>query len=185
MEAEFYQFKIKTYQDRRGYEILRITRPAKTASGWKDVVHTAFRSLDRLFTYLKEWEQQVIKQIETKEAIKIKRTEARSEGHPFKVGDIFYDSWGYDQTNVDFFQVTEITKGTVTLRAIASSWTDDKMYAVVPVPNKFTGEEFKKTPMWKDWEREDNGFRLSSRHGCISRHKEGEKHYATNPYEYR
>lgn len=25
-----------------------------------------------------------------------------------KVGDIFYMSWGYDQTNVDFYQVTEL-----------------------------------------------------------------------------
>lgn len=25
-----------------------------------------------------------------------------------KTGDIFYTSWGYEQTNVDFYQVTEI-----------------------------------------------------------------------------
>lgn len=29
---------------------------------------------------------------------------------PLKVGDIFYSSWGYDQTNIDFYKVLEITK---------------------------------------------------------------------------
>ena len=27
-----------------------------------------------------------------------------------KVGDILYSSWGYDQTNIDFYKVLEITK---------------------------------------------------------------------------
>lgn len=36
-----------------------------------------------------------------------------------KVGDVFYDSWGYEQTNIDFYQVVAL-KGqtTVELRAI-------------------------------------------------------------------
>jgi len=36
-----------------------------------------------------------------------------------KVGDVFYDSWGYDQTNIDYYQVVGL-KGTtqVVLRAI-------------------------------------------------------------------
>lgn len=28
--------------------------------------------------------------------------------HSVKVGDVFYTSWGYEQTNVDFFQVIEL-----------------------------------------------------------------------------
>lgn len=30
-----------------------------------------------------------------------------------KVGDIFYTSWGYDQTNVEFFQVVRVSKASV------------------------------------------------------------------------
>lgn len=39
-----------------------------------------------------------------------------------KVGDIFYSSWGYDQTNIDFFQVVEL-KGSqmVKVREIAQT----------------------------------------------------------------
>lgn len=40
--------------------------------------------------------------------------------NPFVVGDICSYSWGYDQTNIEFFQVIAITRATVTLHQIAS-----------------------------------------------------------------
>jgi hypothetical protein len=40
---------------------------------------------------------------------------------PIKVGDIFRMSWGYDQTNVNFFQVTRLSKGGVFIREIGST----------------------------------------------------------------
>lgn len=33
--------------------------------------------------------------------------------HGYKVGDILYISWGYEQTNLDFFQVVAVTEKTV------------------------------------------------------------------------
>ena len=42
--------------------------------------------------------------------------------HELAVGDILYTSWGYDQTNVNFFQVIEVvSKKSVRIREIASS----------------------------------------------------------------
>ncbi len=35
-----------------------------------------------------------------------------------KVGDIFVESWGYDQTNVDFYQVTKTMKKMVEIKPI-------------------------------------------------------------------
>ena len=40
--------------------------------------------------------------------------------HDIKTGDIFYDSWGYDQTNINFYQVVGITDKSVKLREIKS-----------------------------------------------------------------
>lgn len=40
--------------------------------------------------------------------------------NPFKVGDILHHSWGYDQTNCDFYQVVETKKASVVLRKIGS-----------------------------------------------------------------
>lgn len=39
--------------------------------------------------------------------------------HDVKVGDLFYTSWGYEQTNVNFFQVIELVgKSSVRVREV-------------------------------------------------------------------
>ena len=38
--------------------------------------------------------------------------------HPFKVGDVFVESWGYNQTNIDFYEVTKVTPKSVYIREI-------------------------------------------------------------------
>jgi len=40
--------------------------------------------------------------------------------NPFKVGDIIHHSWGYGQTQADFYQVVKLTDKTVTVRAIGA-----------------------------------------------------------------
>jgi hypothetical protein len=61
---------------------------------------------------------------------KLKRKEAaKAEKSAFactlKPGDILSSSWGYDQTNVDFFQVVEVIgKATVTLQAMKQEETE-------------------------------------------------------------
>lgn len=59
-----------------------------------------------------------------------------------KVGDVFVDSWGYDQTNVDFYEVTRTTKAKIELRPIASEHVEETGWAsarVKPVPGYYTG----------------------------------------------
>ena len=61
-----------------------------------------------------------------------------------RVGDLFYASWGYEQTNIDFFQVVAL-KGTHTaiLRQIGSDYVGGYGYSgnVRPARNHFTDEE--------------------------------------------
>jgi hypothetical protein len=59
-----------------------------------------------------------------------------------KVGDLFYSSWGYDQTNIDFYQVTAVKAKSVEARRIAgNSKYDGPMNGhTSPMPNHFTGE---------------------------------------------
>jgi len=53
-------------------------------------------------------------------AAKIERAAARKiAANPFKVGDILYRTWGYDQTNVNFYEVVKTTKATVTVMEVA------------------------------------------------------------------
>ena len=46
------------------------------------------------------------------------RAEAKAFVHTVQVGDIFRTSWGYDQTNVEFFQVVEVKGKHAILREI-------------------------------------------------------------------
>jgi hypothetical protein len=64
------------------------------------------------------------------------------------VGKVFYNSWGYDQTNVDFYQVLGVTKAMVILRAVYMETVPDSggmmCDRVRPIENSFIGNEFKK-----------------------------------------
>lgn len=63
------------------------------------------------------------------------------------VGDVFVSSWGYEQTNVTFYQVLSVHgKKTVTVREIRanSEYTDSMVGFKTPVLNDFTGECFKR-----------------------------------------
>lgn len=46
--------------------------------------------------------------------------DTNTQNVPVKVGDIFKMSWGWDQTNNNFFQVTRLSKGGVFVREIGS-----------------------------------------------------------------
>jgi len=72
------------------------------------------------------------------------RTEGKQFQHGFKVGDILHYSWGYEQTNAEFYQVTAVNTATVTIRQIASQivpGSEGFMSAsVMPCPNVFLSE---------------------------------------------
>ena len=65
-----------------------------------------------------------------------------------KVGDIFVDSWGYDQTNVDFYLVTKKLKASIKIVKIGSKVVATSIGSemVVPVPDAVIGEEKTKIP---------------------------------------
>ncbi|MBF5824150.1 hypothetical protein HQI67_00200 [Escherichia coli] len=63
------------------------------------------------------------------------------------VGDIFVSSWGYEQTNVNFYQVISVHgKKTVTVREICASvhFTGNMMGYKRPLLNDFRGEPLKR-----------------------------------------
>ena len=56
-----------------------------------------------------------------KEQRKQAKQEARKRfQNPYKVGDILHHSWGYDQTNCDFYQVVGVKPASVVLRKIGA-----------------------------------------------------------------
>jgi hypothetical protein len=58
-----------------------------------------------------------------------------------KVGDILYSSWGYDQTNIDYYQVVKVSKASVWIRSIGKECLAGGgrgQDEVVPVANRWT-----------------------------------------------
>jgi hypothetical protein len=64
---------------------------------------------------------------------------------PVALGDIFESTWGYDQTNVDYYEITAISpKGRVKIRAIKKRRLSDPYehhVKVSPIRGVYCGEE--------------------------------------------
>jgi hypothetical protein len=77
--------------------------------------------------------------------IRERREERKAFQHDHKVGDVFRSSWGYDQTNVNFYQCVALRgKSQLVLREIGAEREDAgcwEQYKVVPRLGQFIGEE--------------------------------------------
>jgi hypothetical protein len=62
------------------------------------------------------------------------------------VGSLFYTNWGYEQTNVEWYQVTRLKGCTVSLREIAADVTETSSMSGTskPIKGQFVGEELKR-----------------------------------------
>jgi len=92
----------------------------------------------KTFTNVRAW-------ADRKAERKAKAKEA-SANHGVKVGDVFRSSWGYDQTNIDYYQVVEISNKTAIFQKISQlSESDGYLQGnCVPAVNSFIGKPFKK-----------------------------------------
>jgi hypothetical protein len=82
-------------------------------------------------------------------AAKAERRKAQKEfTTTLEVGSILYTSWGYEQTNVEWFQVTEVYPSgkTVKVREIAGEVEDTGFMCgkTTPIKDSFKGEELVK-----------------------------------------
>lgn len=130
--------------------VSKCVRPSKKARlGYVGVFHFQFRSTDRMFDHADKY----LFDLEAKKEHKARRAAEKKERTEMArnsviVDDIFVSSWGYEQTNVDAFQVVE-KKGnaSVVLRPIAcrvvegTEMSHGMAQNVVPVHNAFIGEE--------------------------------------------
>jgi hypothetical protein len=113
----------------------------------KPISHVQFRSHEERYNAIAEYIKKVQSQIED---INTSKKQKKEYQHNLKIGDILYSSWGYDQTNVDFYEVVRVAGKAVYIREIASSCKDDKngfmSGKVVPIKNKYISDEMRKIP---------------------------------------
>lgn len=87
----------------------------------------SFRSLDRAELYVREW---LASQALSRQARATRDAERKAKRAAFKasdfwaVGDVGHTFWGYDQTNVEFFQVVRLLPRSVVVRQVAENNSD-------------------------------------------------------------
>jgi hypothetical protein len=141
--------QLKIEEDRKVAMCTRFTKRARM--GYKIEFNIRFHSVERMYEYCVQYLKDLQRAEEYKEQRKLERAAQRAAAKvATNVGDIFVASWGYEQTNVDAYQVVEKKGATVTLREIALQTVEGSQVShgmadqVVPVKDAFIGEEFKK-----------------------------------------
>jgi hypothetical protein len=90
---------------------------------------------------------------------------------PIKVGTVFRYSWGYGQTNVNWFEAVRVSEKSVWIREIAAEVKETGMMCgeSKPVRGKFIGPEMRKNIRYYD-----NAPSLSMPHGVCRYWGDGE-----------
>ena len=81
------------------------------------------------------WQSELLAAIEKKAAKPAKKQPT----HNVQVGDVFYSSWGYEQTNINFFQVVKISNSFVEIMEIHKTceYTQAMSGECYPLPGDF------------------------------------------------
>jgi hypothetical protein len=108
----------------------------------------SFKTAERRDEYVKQYFEDIADSYESKKKYAEKKKAMAAENQDkYKVGEILYSSWGYDQTNINFYQIVKKTKSMITIEEIGKEYLDTKGASedlVKPVKNAFIGKEMRK-----------------------------------------
>jgi hypothetical protein len=117
--------------------------------------HYVYSKMESLFNDLNRFIGNRTAIQDSKNKAKQERKEkTESFANEVEVGSIFYTSWGYEQTNVEFYQVVEKTGKKVGLRELKQEHVNKDGYSsmsshVIALPNQFASNEIQ-TKILKD-----------------------------------
>lgn len=153
----------------------------RATMGYKIDSNYYFGNVDRMVQYIKRFIDDMIEAESNKLAHKTAKIEEKNKikdniDKYLKIGDIFYDSWGYEQTNIDFYQVVKFNNSSVWLRPIASESVENTAghdsVNVKPVKDSFTGDG---QPIRKLIQFYANDIMFNSKYGIIRRYDRGDR----------
>jgi hypothetical protein len=125
----------------------------------KPTWHYRFKSKERMEQRIKDQ----IESVKASEERKAKEREQRKQPHTLKVGDILVSSWGYDQTNVSFYQVTAlIGKTMVEYCSIGSDTVEESEYSHGMADTVTANPDRKGVDRWRAKANHTNSIRISS-----------------------
>lgn len=142
---ERYGFEVYSFTHENGHLYAIAYGGKRTKSDW----HYRFKNEAQLKAKIEEtlsgfmaWDER-----------KAKYKKERNKPHDVKIGDIFKCSWGYDQTNIDFYQCIKVSGAFIEVREIGqmAEETFSMQGECVPCIDAFIGEPMrKKVAMYGD-----------------------------------
>lgn len=180
---KFDGYKIELITDIKGRPVARLSKlmhSGKNKGNYRLEEGYYFKSEERR----KEWIEE--KFLKIKERINLNNEASKKLKdvkdnliNPFKVGDIYFDSWGYEQTNIDFYEIVEVKEKSVMIQEIGSTMCEGGKESgmssnVKPNPDKKVGDPILKIIQVRIWSGVTNIF-IKSKHGWISKYTHGER----------
>ncbi len=146
-KAEIYErTEIRKYPSRKfAVKYIQNTPKAKYST-YKILSHYVYKTLEEAKTAAEKWINNIKSNIERKNKDKEEQRARNKEATAdqfYKIGDIIVNTWGYDQTNVEFYQVTEIKNKSIFIKEIGQDISEGSMMGhgmacdVIPDINNF------------------------------------------------
>lgn len=109
--------------------------------------HHRFRSAEQRASWVASWLERQAQRMAASEQRKVDRRERLAKPHGLQVGDVLSASWGYEQTNVDYYEIVGLAGArTVEVRKIGAriEHTGDMQGQSVPHVGAYTGEPMRR-----------------------------------------
>lgn len=103
--------------------------------------HYSFRTASLRETYVKQF----FEGRQARDKMMAERQKKRTDfENPYKVGDLFKQSWGYEQTNINWFECVAVSGKMLTVREIAQETSQDGYMSgkCVPLPGQFLSPSY-------------------------------------------
>jgi len=114
-----------------------VTVIAYTGRKTKHDFYCSFRSMQRAREYWEDWYAKIKSNLEHKAMRKAEKAEKLAQPHGLKVGDVLAASWGYEQTNVNYYEVTALRgRRSVEVREIGQKLTQSGFMSGYCTPEK-------------------------------------------------
>lgn len=160
------------------YSVADLTAIMYRGASSKHIFYLKYSSVERMMKSINETIDSIVRSEKAKAERRRLVKEANANikaGDFYSVGDIVVNTWGFEQTNVEFYQVTEVKAKTIVVRSVAQSIVKGSMMShgmacdVVPVKDGFFAED--------DYLHEVYALRVKAGH-------KGEGHCLSNPESY-
>lgn len=159
----------------------------------KPIFYYAFDNIESIEEYVNQWAENLIKRQKAKDEAEQKRKAQKDEllkelKNAIPLGSVFICSWGYEQTNVDYYQVIGY-KGKKTLLLKEIGKTDVEQYPHMagrckPVIDSFLKDEIltKQVELSRNHNIIDGRIRMNSYSSAYLKHKDRLGEYESDYY---